>query len=196
MSCGLAIAWCGPAPGPVLRRALAAAAPGRFVAALWQVSLAWADEPPVEAAALAALMPPPEARSEDASEAVAFHANLAVRTYGADPLWPVRCFQALLVRKAGAKPTARRGESAELEAAARLDTRAPAFTRDWANNVWHLRDAGAERRIVGRLAALLAWPDETVRVFAADGAARTWSRGRASCLDLVAVPERYGPPSA
>lgn len=191
MSAGLVLAWCGAAPGALLTRALAEAAPGRFVAALWQVSLAWTDEPAIEAAALAALMPPPGARAGSGSAPVAFHANLAVRTYAADPLVPVRCFQALLVRKAGPKIIARRGESAALDAAARLDTKASAFTRDWANNVWHVRDEAAEARIVSRLARLLCWPDEPVLLFQADGSSRAWSRAEARDDDLVAVPERY-----
>lgn len=191
MSAGLVVVRCGAAPAPLLRQALDMAAPGRFVAALWQVPLAWTDEPPIEAAAITALMSPPEARAADGSGPVAFHANLAVRTYGADQVAPARCFQMLLVRKAGPRVIARRGENAALDAAARLETKAAAFTRDWANNVWHLPDDAAEARIVGRLARLLCWPDEPVMVLAADGAAHVFARQDAPQDALVAVPERY-----
>lgn len=176
------------------RAALAATPPGRFVSVLWPVALHWQEEPPVEATVSATLLGPPEARIEDRNEAVTLHASIAVRTYGDDPLLPRRCFQLLVLRRAGpGVAERRRAGGGAPEAAARLDTTRPAFTRDWANNVWHMRDAAAEDRIVARLARLLRWPDEPVLLVRSGGAVERWEAPAGGHADLVGVPERYAP---
>ena len=184
--------------GPAAQAALAATPPGRFLCVLWPVPLAWTDETPVEAIVVETLLGTPEARREDAEEALTLHANLAVRSYGDDPLVPFRCFQVLVLRRAGPRLLERRKAAGGApEAAAKLDTTRPAFTRDWANNVWHVRDDGAEARIIARLSRLLRWPDEVVLLIGADGAASPLVVAEAPQADLVGVPERYplAPPS-
>jgi hypothetical protein len=186
------VAWLPPDAGePAIREAVlaarSAAMPGRFFVALWQVPLAWGCEVPVEAIALEAAMGAPEDRREDASAAVSLLANLVIRSYGDDPLVPRKCFQALVLRRAGDSPIVRRRAGGAPEAAAKLDTRRAAFTRDWANNTWHVRDDDAPGRIVARLSRLLRWPDEEMLV---QGMA--WRERGAPEGDLVGVPERYG----
>lgn len=183
------------APGVIARRArdaLAETPPGRFLCVLWQVPLAWTDEAPVEAIVAEALLGPPSARREDAAEDVMLHANLVVRSYGEDRLLPCRCFQLLVLRRAGPTLRARLKDAAGAPAAAaRIDTTRPAFTRDWANNVWHLQDGDAEARIIARLSRLLCWPDEAVLVCGPDGHQMHERLGEAGRGDLVGVPERY-----
>ena len=183
------------APGVISSGALAALAAtpaGRFLCVLWSVPLAWTDETPIEANVAETLLGAPATRREDSEEKVTLHANLAVRSYGDDPLVPLRCFQVLVLRCAGPKLIERRkAPGGAPEAAAKLDTTRPAFTRDWANNVWHVRDDGAERRIIARLARLLRWPDERLLVLAADGQAVRSEAGEVTEADLVGVPERY-----
>jgi hypothetical protein len=174
------------------QEALRASAPGRFLCVLWPVPLAWQDEAPVEATVAAVLLGPPGTRREDATEAVTLHANLVVRSYGLDPLVPARCFQVLVLRRAGPRLLDRRkAPGGAPEVAAKLDTGRPAFTRDWANNVWHLRDDAAEERIMARLARLLRWPDEPVLLVRAGFAPAPWTAPAAPAEDLVGVPERY-----
>lgn len=174
------------------RACLAATPPGRFLCVIWPVPLAWGEEPPVEAIVVTELLGLPATRREDAEEAVTLHANLAVRTYGDDPLVPRRCLQVLVLRRAGPRLLARRrAPGGAPEAAAKLDTTRPAFTRDWANNVWHVRDDAAEDRVVARLAQLLRWPDEPVLLLRPGEVAAGWVPPPGDPADLVGVPERY-----
>lgn len=174
------------------RTALAATPPGRFLCVLWPVPLAWVEEPPIEAIIAATLLGRPETRREDADEAVTLHANLVVRSYRDDALIPCRCFQVLVLRRAGPKLIDRRkAPGGAPETAARIDTTRPAFTRDWANTVWHVRDDGAEDRIVARLARLLRWPDEAVIRLRPGADAENRVALADMGGDLVGVPERY-----
>lgn len=49
-----------------------------------------------------------------------------------------------------------------------LESLHPVFTRDLANNVWHLKVDKKSNRVISRLSPLLAWSDENILVFAAD----------------------------
>jgi hypothetical protein len=71
---------------------------------------------------------------------------------------------ALFVKK-GPKAYTRRGSApVSVRQSSRLDTLHPVFTRDIANNVWHLSSVGALREIKTRLSSLLTWSDEKTLV--------------------------------
>ena len=54
----------------------------------------------------------------------------------------------------------RREASDDLLALSTLPVTNPAFTRDVANNIWHVRADDAILAVVRRLQALVTWPDE------------------------------------
>jgi hypothetical protein len=71
----------------------------------------------------------------------------------------------LIFRKSGPKPYKRRSEaSSDLLESAEIDALHSVFTRDVANNIWHMKNLKSRNQIADRLGTLLAWPDEQVLV--------------------------------
>jgi hypothetical protein len=126
----------------------------------WRQARNW-----VEAVSVEVFLDPPSGRSE--GNEWEFFGNIAVRLCRPHPN------KRLLMREAGVVIFRRKGEKAykrrlsaskDLLRRSELDTLHPAFTRDVANNVWHMRNGRGLNHVIDRLGSLLAWPDERILI--------------------------------
>lgn len=180
-----------------VKTAAVTASPGRCIVGLWEVSHEWRPTVSVEAWITQAILGAPTERPERDDE-FSFFGNLVVRCYGRDRLEPERTIGLVIFRKRGEPAYRRAKENGSLVKADRLDTGAFSFTRDVANNTWHIRDTHAGSEIIARLARLLCWSDERVIEIAQRVSDRSKVRDRESA-DLIGVavkvPYRWEPGS-
>ena len=163
--------------------------PGRFAVFYWPLDRAWRAGPSLESDLVRVLCGDMDNRG---GEAVEFFVNMGVRIFSRRSSAAVEEIFVMVFRKSGESLRARRLEGGAHVERSRLDTGDFAFTRDLANNVWHLyRGGGVRRQLVSRFARLLTWDDERVGVW--DGA--RWRAEHSARLalrtDLVPVPEKY-----
>jgi hypothetical protein len=96
-----------------------------------------------------------------------------------------------MYRKSGEKAYLRRLTSNdEFIDKARFNAIHPVFTRDVANNVWHLSRSNAVSRIIQRLSALLTWPDERTRIISNSSTRSLAWRPLNLDKDLIGVPTK------
>ena len=146
----------------------------------------------VEAVSAETFLGQPSDRSE--GDAWEFFGNIVVR------LCRPRANKRLLMREAGVVIFRRKGEkpykrrlsaSKDLLRRSDIDTLHPAFTRDVANNVWHMRNRRGLNHVIDRLGGLLAWPDERILI---SDMTTTRARSRkepAYDKDLIGRPTKY-----
>jgi hypothetical protein len=79
--------------------------------------------------------------------------------------------------------------SESLKRSAEISVGHKAFTRDVANNTWHLTDDRCDDAIVERLSYLLTWPDE-VTLSISDEVVSHRRRVPDLDLDLIPVPTK------
>lgn len=140
--------------------------PGRILAAVFDLPTAWTQSYPWEAEISTHLLGQPAHRSTDPDWQIL--ATLAVRCCSVrrNRREVTREIGVALFVKRGPKAYTRRGSTPEnVRKSSRLNTLHPVFTRDIANNVWHLSSTGAVREIRARLSSLLTWSDEKTLVF-------------------------------
>jgi hypothetical protein len=133
---------------------------------------------------------PPERESNNEWE---FFANLAIRlcTPKKGKRQVAGEIGVLIFRKLGPKSYKRRLEvSRDFQESAKIDALHPVFTRDVANNIWHMRNHRSRDQIVDRLGTLLAWPDERIIISEASSL-RTKARKVSKYeKDLIGVPSK------
>ena len=170
---------------------------GRILAIIYTMPKNWSANPNFEQMSTEILLKSPLDRDENPTWE--FFGNLAVRscrlrgnTRSIDSEFGV-----VLFRKSGEKPYLRRkSASPELLRIASLPTLHPVFTRDVANNVWHVEAVDPVAAIINRLSILLTWPDEHTTVFK-NGGSRNKSRPIANFdQDLIGVPTKIDYPWA
>ena len=115
-----------------------------------------------------------------------------IRTYTSKALRLSKAYQWTIVRRSGDKPYARRGS---LSAATLKRNTIPVadkvFTRDVANNVWHLLNDNFKERVITRFSTLLTWQDEDFFIVEPSKTSEVKDR-KALVLkeDLVGVPNK------
>lgn len=171
--------------------ALGQVSPGRCIAGLWEIPQDWTAQPPIEGWLTTALLGAADRRAENAEVETAFFGNVIVRAYRGDPLVPRTTHQVAIFRVAGPPARVRAKEPGAPLEDATLDTKAYAFTRDYANNVWHVRAKQVQRSIIFRLSRLLCWPDERIMVVDRNGAHSLRKHPSSPAEDLVGAPEKY-----
>jgi hypothetical protein len=152
-------------------------APGRLLVAYWPEPVSWGRRTPVEAILTQTVLGPPESRMRDAWS---LFGNGVCRTYAdLEPgkLRIVRSVHWVAFQAPGERALRRRPHvDPSLRDGSTLPVTHPAFTRDVANNVWHLPDEVWEVGLVQRFAALLAWSDESSVTVSEEGIRHTpWS---------------------
>lgn len=164
---------------------------GRTLAVIYHLPAAWKVSLPVEEIVISCLLGAPQTRTD--SDDWGFFANLSVRICRPSSLERVviRELGVVLMKRCGEKPYIRRHSATdELLARASLPTLHPVFTRDVANNVWHLPFNRYQARLRGRLGSLLAWPDEDLLLVGESGVRRVQNSIANLDGDLVGVPTK------
>ena len=163
---------------------------GRCLFVLWEVNSGWGSSIPVESIVVQSVLGRP---SERATNSWHFYGNGAVRLYGPSDPVPSSTWMWLGCRREGDK--AYRRKQNESLSARTLDSSVipvshKVFTRDVANNLWHLPTADGLARIIRRIQALTTWSDEIVLV-CKNNLTEKWEHLPLDCNDdLVPVAEK------
>lgn len=113
----------------------------------------------IESIALRELMNTPEKRDDS----WLFFGNGALRGYSEVNKKLSSTWQWLILQKSGEKTLSRRKTSSKkLLKEVTLPVSHFAFTRDVANNVWHLPEKSILQNAIGRFGALLSWPGDVM----------------------------------
>jgi hypothetical protein len=161
---------------------------GRYLIAVYEAPNDWESHLPIESLVIGETLGSIQSRSTDWE----FFGNGVVRTYTSKTLKFSKAYQWTIVRRVGDKPYARRPSlSAAVLKGNSIPVSDKVFTRDVANNVWHLLNDQFKERITTRFAALLTWQDEEFIVFEG-GKSRSLTDRKALNLkgDLVGVPNK------
>ena len=110
-----------------------------------------------ESLALRTLMGSPLNRNTD----WLFFGNGVIRGYTPAKKKLSSTWQWVILQKSGERTLAKRHTSSQLQLSkSAIPVSHPAFTRDVANNVWHLNESTLIKTSLHRFRALLTWPDE------------------------------------
>lgn len=161
---------------------------GRYLITVFDAPNNWNARIPIEALLITNTLGPIENRSTDWE----FYGNGAIRCYTSKTLKLTRTLQWNIVRRSGDKPyTRRRIMSASVLKKNTIPVSDKAFTRDVANNVWHLKDEDLQVRLIARFSALLAWQDEGFTVISGSKSKAVVDRSKLVLSeDLVGVPTK------
>jgi hypothetical protein len=161
---------------------------GRYLIVVFEAPNDWESHLPIEAFVIEQTLGGIHNRSADWE----FFGNGVIRTYTSKALRYSRAYQWTIVRRAGDKPYARRGTlSATTLKRNAIPVSDKVFTRDVANNVWHLLADNFKERVITRFSTLLTWQDEDFLVV--EQSKTTEVRHRKALVlkeDLVGVPKK------
>jgi hypothetical protein len=161
---------------------------GRYLIAVYEAPNDWESHLPIESLVIGQTLGGIQNRTSDWE----FFGNGVIRTYTSKTLRYSKAYQWTIVRRAGDKPYARRPSlSATVLKRNTIPVADKVFTRDVANNVWHLPSENFKERTASRFSALLTWQDEEFLVH--EGGKATSLKGREALSlkeDLVGVPNK------
>lgn len=161
---------------------------GRYLITIFNVVDNWEKRIPIESLAIATTLGTVEKRSSDWE----FFGNGAIRCFKSSNLRLTRTLHWNVVRRVGYKPYSRRPDLGKTFLTRNtIPVSDKAFTRDVANNVWHLKDEDLVARLTARFAALLSWNDENFLVV--NGSKTLFIEGRTKLdlkSDLIGVPTK------
>jgi hypothetical protein len=161
---------------------------GRYLITVFEAPNDWESHLPIEAFVISETLGGIHDRSTDWE----FFGNGVIRTYTSKALRLSKAYQWTIVRRSGDKPYARRSS---LSAATLKRNTIPVadkvFTRDVANNVWHLLNDNFKERVITRFSTLLTWQDEDFFIVEPSKTSEVKDR-KALVLkeDLVGVPNK------
>ncbi len=161
---------------------------GRYLISVFASPTNWEVHTPVEALIVTSTLGPIENRSPDWE----FYGNGVIRCYKGSALKLSRTFQWNILRRTGAKPYKRRGlVPSDLLKDGTLPVSDKVFTRDVANNVWHLKEEDLQKRLIERFSRLLSWQDEDFILITGTKTVKIQDRKNLALIDdLVGVPTR------
>lgn len=171
-----------------LLKAMGLVTEGRYLIAVFEAPNDWESHLPIESLVIGQTLGGIQNRSNDWE----FFGNGVVRTYTSKALKYSNAYQWTIVRRSGDKPYARRASlSPTFLKRNTIPVADKVFTRDVANNVWHLLNDNLKERLVSRFSTLLTWQDEEFIVLDAGKAAHLKDRKALSLKeDLVGVPNK------
>lgn len=174
----------------VIRDAMREVENGRCLVVTWFESFDQPKRHPMESIAVRAVIGSPKSSKRGDGEWL-FFGNGSVRLFRRKGSRPHGVCFWVAFRKAGDKAfTRRHSVSHEISAGSEIDVQNPVFTRDAANNVWHMQDNCHCRRVLNRLQSLLTWSDEMAIVYSVTGRRRMRRRPRDLSDDLIGVPTK------
>jgi len=175
------------------KSAMVSVPPGRCIVILWKPRVTWGSQIPYDAVIAQAVLGDQLNRESREFE---FFGNGSTRGYSKSKsgLRYSGCLHWLIFRRVGPRAYSRCATiSDEVRSRSELPVLHKVFTRDVANNVWHLRWRNAKSHTIRRLQGLLAWSDETLLLVEV----RRKTRRRIATVDLdqnlvgVATKEFY-----
>lgn len=164
---------------------------GRLLAVCYEMNPEFGASLPVESAVVSEVMGTPHDRTGESGWL--FFGNLAIR------VCTVRSGDRKILRELGVVLMCREGDKAyvrrktaspELLSSSAVPGLHPVFTRDVANNVWHIPAVRYRSRIRSRLSSLMAWSDEEVLLVGPKGSRRLAVIPMDLDDDLVGVPTK------
>ena len=161
---------------------------GRYLITVFDAPNDWNSRIPIEGLVVSSTLGPVENRSTEWE----FYGNGAIRCYKSKSLKISKTLQWNILRRSGEKPYARRGTlpAAKLKANT-IPVSDKAFTRDVANNVWHLKEEDLRERLIARFSSLLTWQDEDFIVISGSRTKAIVDRSKLVLSeDLVGVPTK------
>ena len=180
--------------GRMIRKAKSLTPEGRQLCATFPLPDAWGKSAPYEAIITNAVLGRPSERTEP--HEWVFSGNICVRRckVAKGSRQVVGEVGVLMFRRSGDMAYTKRTQVDEVTIGnATLETLHPAFTRDVANNVWHL-PVQFVGKLRNRLQALFTWPDEMTLLVSASGEKKLPWRPLALDDALIGVPTKHDYP--
>lgn len=161
---------------------------GRYLISVFNTASDWKSQIPVESVIIESILGGIHERNDDWE----FYGNGAVRCYESETMNLVKTMQWNIVRRKGDKSYKRRPEFKKTELKLnQLPVSHKVFTRDVANNVWHLPYAIYIPRLIERFSNLLSWHDEEFEVYMNGIKKESFERKKLDLSqDLVGVPTK------
>jgi hypothetical protein len=161
---------------------------GRYLISVFDAPLDWESRIPIEALVVSGTLGNIENRNPNWE----YFGNGAIRCYTGKALKFSRTLQWSIIKKLGDKPYKRRGEFSNAKTKQNtVPVKDPVFTRDVANNVWHLNEENLTERLIARFSSLLTWNDEEFIVISGNKISKIDDRKKLVLKsDLVGVPSK------
>jgi hypothetical protein len=165
---------------------------GRNLVILYDLPSKWGESPTTESDLVREILGPPVERTNEfewefSGAVVVRFCNEKVDDRSVDSESALAIF-----RRTGEKAYKRRKDAdPKIIEKSKLESLHPVFTRDLANNVWHLKANEKSQRVISRLGPLLAWSDEKILVFAANKEETFLKNGQLNLSDdLIGVARK------
>ena len=161
---------------------------GRYLISIFNAPSNWESRIPIEALVVSGTLGNIENRNSNWE----YFGNGAVRCYKGKSLKLSKTLQWNIIKKLGDKPYKRRGEFSIAKTKQNtVPVKDPVFTRDVANNVWHLNEENLIERLIARFSSLLTWHDEEFVVVSGSEISKIGDRKKLVLKsDLVGVPSK------
>jgi hypothetical protein len=161
---------------------------GRYLISVYDAPSNWESRIPIEALVVSGTLGNIENRNPNWE----YFGNGAIRCYKGKSLKLSRTLQWSIIKKLGDKPYKRRGEFSIAKTKQNIvPVKDPVFTRDVANNVWHLNEENLDERLIARFSSLLTWNDENFVVISGTKISKIDDRKKLVLrADLVGVPSK------
>ena len=161
---------------------------GRYLISVYDAPSNWESRIPIEALVVSGTLGNIENRNPNWE----YFGNGAIRCYKGKSLKLSRTLQWSIIKKLGDKPYKRRGEFSIAKTKQNIvPVKDPVFTRDVANNVWHLNEENLDERLIARFSSLLTWNDEDFVVISGTKISKIDDRKKLVLrADLVGVPSK------
>jgi len=161
---------------------------GRYLISVFDAPSNWESRIPIESLIVAGTLGNIENRNPNWE----YFGNGAIRCYKRKSLKLSKTLQWSIIKKLGDKPYKRRGEfSVSKTKQNTVPVKDPVFTRDVANNVWHLSEENLIDRLIARFSSLLTWQDEDFVVISGAKISKITDRKKLVLKsDLVGVPSK------
>ena len=161
---------------------------GRYLISVFDAPTNWDSRVPLEALVVSGTLGNIKDRNSDWE----YFGNGAIRCYKGKLLKLSKTLQWNIIKKIGDKPYKRRNEFSTAKTKQNtVPVKDPVFTRDVANNVWHLNEVNLIDRLVARFSSLLTWHDEDFYFISEGKVSQIIDRKRLILNeDLVGVPTK------
>jgi hypothetical protein len=161
---------------------------GRYLISVFDTPTNWESRVPIEALVVSGTLGSIENRNSEWE----YFGNGAIRCYKGKSLKLSKTLQWNIIKKFGDKPYKRRNEFSIAKTKQNMvPVKDPVFTRDVANNVWHLNEENLIDRLIARFSSLLTWQDEDFFVVSGPKISKIDDRKKLVLKsDLVGVPSK------